>query len=74
MKGTSGQGVAETIRRAIAASGESRYAICQRAGIEQAAMSRFMRGGGLRIETLELIAEALGLEIVVRGKSRTKGG
>jgi len=41
-----------------------------RAGVEQAAMSRFVHGWGLRVESLELIAEALGLEIVVRPRKR----
>ncbi len=61
--------VADQIREAIEASGLSRYEIWQKSGVDQAALHRFMvKGVRLRIESLEAVADVLGLEIVVRKK------
>ncbi len=57
--------VADEIRRALVASGRSRYEVSQKSGVDQAALSRFVAGGGLRIDSLEALAAALGLEIKV---------
>ena len=55
----------DQIRAAIDDSGMSRYVICKACGIDQAAMSRFMRGQvGLTLAHLEAIGELLGLRIV----------
>ena len=56
---------------AVEASGVSQYHIAQATGIEQSTLSRFMAGtGGMTVETLDKLAEYLGLEIVVKGKAK----
>ena len=65
--------VLEAMRRAVAASGLSRYAISKATGIDQAQLSRLMSGEkGLSLERLEKLADFLGMEIIVRPK-RQKG-
>jgi transcriptional regulator with XRE-family HTH domain len=60
----------DQIRAAVDASGISRYRICQEIGLNQGAMSRFMSGkGGLSMDTLDRLADLLGLEIVARPKA-----
>ena len=67
----------DQIRRAIMESGMSRYAIHKMTGLDQAALSRFVNGQmGLRLESLDLLADALGLEVVARrrkAQSKRKG-
>ncbi len=67
-----------TMRKAIEASGQTRYRISQETGIAESVLSRFMSGEtALTVETVERLAEYLGLEIVVRLKRRRgtrKGG
>ena len=66
--------VLEQVRKAIAASGKSRYRIWQETGISQAQLSMLMDGTrGLSIEALERLADCLGLDIVIRRKGRRKG-
>ncbi len=63
--------VIQTIREAIESSGESRYSISDRSGVSQAQLSRFVRGeAGMSVDNLERLADALGLEIIVRPKRR----
>ena len=60
--------LSDQIRRAVDASGVSRYRICKAAGIDQATMSRFMAGRvGLLMPTLDALADVLGLDLVARG-------
>jgi len=66
MKNTST--VTERIRSAMLQGDKTRYAIAKETGLAEAALCRFAAGGGLRIESLELLARALGLEIVVRAR------
>jgi hypothetical protein len=63
----------DQIRKAIEASGKSRYWIARASGVDQATLCRFMAGSGLRVESLEAVALALGLEIVVVEREK-KGG
>jgi len=59
------------IRRAVNASGLSRYRICIITQIDQGAMSRFMAGkAGLTLEHLEALADLLRLDVVARGPGR----
>ena len=63
----------DQIRKAIDDSGTSRYAIWKETGIDQGALSHFMAGNrGLSMDSLDLIAEMLKLDIVrrKRGKGR----
>jgi transcriptional regulator with XRE-family HTH domain len=56
----------EQIRNAIRNAGVSRYAIAKQANISESALSRFMSGEqSMSLATLDGIAEALGLEVIV---------
>lgn len=64
----------EQVRRGILAAekaGTSRYQLCKQAKVSQAVVSRFMGGTrGLGIEVVERLAEALGMEVVLRAKTK----
>jgi transcriptional regulator with XRE-family HTH domain len=61
----------DQIRAAIDASGMSRNAVCKATGIDPGSMSRFMSGRvGLSLETLDRLAELLGLRVVAGPKKR----
>ncbi len=63
--------VSDQLRNAIDDSGLSRYAICQACGIDKGTMSRFMsRQVGLSLETIDQLADFLGLELVKRPKRK----
>ena len=63
--------LSDQIRQAIDASGVSRYAICKQIGLDQALLSRFMQGrSGLSVQTLDALADVLGLDLVARGPVR----
>jgi hypothetical protein len=62
------------IRQAIETCGKSRYRISKDTGILQSQLSQLMDGTkGLSIETLELLADYLGFEVVTRPKRHKKG-
>ena len=64
----------DAIRKVIAKSDKTRYRLWQETGISQAQLCEFLHGRrGMSIENLETLAEALGLEIVVRPAKRKKG-
>ena len=66
--------ILDAICEAIEASDKTRYRIAKDIGISQAHLSRLMSGErGLSIDTLERLADYLGLEIVIRPKRRRKG-
>jgi transcriptional regulator with XRE-family HTH domain len=59
--------LSEQIRRAVDASGLSRYRICKTLGVAESTLSRFMSGqGGLSMEYLDALADLLKLDIVTR--------
>jgi hypothetical protein len=61
----------ETIRRALVSSHKSRYLVGKESGVSPAALCRFVQGKGLKVESLERVAESLGLEIIaVKRKGR----
>lgn len=63
--------LSDQIRRAVDASGMSRYAICKAVGINQAALSRFMSGKvGLQLSTLDALADMLKLELIPLQKKK----
>ena len=67
--------MSDQIRKAIDASGMSRYAICKAIGLSQSTMSRFMQGhGGLSVEMLDRIGELLALKIVTEEKAHERKG
>ena len=60
----------DQIKQAIESSGQSRYAISQATGIDQAVLSRLMNGkGAMGFDTLDRLTDFLGLEIIVRPKT-----
>jgi hypothetical protein len=59
------------LRRSIRESGKSRYAISCETGIDQATLSRFLRGGGLSLDTVDKLMNVLGLEVRPRRKARS---
>ena len=71
LRGKRSKKVSDQIRNAIETSGVSRYKIAQHTGIDNATLSRFMGGtGGMTVETLDKLAEYLGLRIVFDGKPK----
>lgn len=68
--GTKRSKLSDQIRRAIDASGLSRYRICKEIGLDEAVLSRFMQDkSGLSVKNLDAVASLLGLNIVA-GKRR----
>lgn len=66
--------LSDQLRNAIENSGKSRYLICKETGIGEATMSRFMHGtGGLSVDSLDRIADCLGLNITAKKPCRKKG-
>lgn len=63
----------DELRRAIESSGETRYAVAKRAGLPQSALSRLVSSGrGMTIDGIERVADALGMELVLRPKRGVK--
>lgn len=63
--------ILQQIRKAIEASDKTRYRLSKETGIAQSQLSRLMSGqAGLSYENLEKLADALGLEIIIRPAKR----
>lgn len=67
--------LSDELRQAIERSGVSRYSIWQQTGIDQGSLSKFMDGErGLGMESIDKLADLLGLHIVAQPEShRPKG-
>lgn len=64
----------QAIAAAVKASSETPGAIAKGAGVARSQLSRLLSGErGLNSETIEKLAEYLGLEIVIRVKRARKG-
>ncbi|HYT91309.1 MAG TPA: helix-turn-helix domain-containing protein [Gemmataceae bacterium] len=64
--------LSDQVRRAIDASGLSRYRICKMLHLAEATMSRFMNGqGGLSMAHLDALADLLNLNLIT-GKQTSK--
>jgi transcriptional regulator with XRE-family HTH domain len=64
----------DQLRKAIDASGKSRYQIAKETGLDEATLSRFIHGkGGLSMEGLDAIGKSLGLRIVTDKPHKAKG-
>jgi transcriptional regulator with XRE-family HTH domain len=62
--GTRRTKLSDQVRRAVDASGLSRYRISKELGVAESTMSRFMSGqGGLSLANLDALADLLGLDI-----------
>ncbi len=67
--------LSDEIRRAVDASGLSRYRISKTLGIAESTMSRFMSGqGGLSMEYLDVMADLLDLHVAVGKQGRKRKG
>jgi transcriptional regulator with XRE-family HTH domain len=65
----------DEIREAIKSSDKTRYRLSKQTEIPQSQLSRFMTGEkGLSFDAMERLAEALGLEIIIRPKRRQPKG
>jgi hypothetical protein len=67
--------LSDELRQAVERSGLSRYSIWQQTGIDQGSLSKFMDGErGLGMESIDKLADLLGLHIVAKPEPRrTKG-
>lgn len=63
----------QALRTAIESSNKSRYQIAKESGVNLSHLQRAMNGEtGLSIASVERLAEVLGLEIIIRPKSRKR--
>lgn len=66
-------GLMDTIRKAIETSGHTRYRIAKETGIAASQLSRLVNSKAeFSVESIEKLADFLGLEIVVRPKQHRK--
>ena len=66
--------VLDQLRERIEKGDVSRYRIAKETGVDKGALSRFVHGQtGLNFTTAEILADYLGLEIIIRPKRRRKG-
>jgi DNA transposition AAA+ family ATPase len=67
--------LSDELRQAIERSGVSRYSIWQQTGIDQGSLSKFMDGErGLGMESIDKLADLLGLHIVAKPEPRRPKG
>lgn len=62
--------VMQKLAEAIANSGLSRYEIWQQTGIDQSVLHRIVNGGSCSVQTLEVLCEYLGLELVQKKRRK----
>lgn len=58
--------LSETLRNEIKTCGISRYRISKETGIDPAALCRFLQGGSLKIETVDILVDYFKIELVKR--------
>jgi len=61
--------LSDILRKEIKTCPESCYRISKNTGVDKAVLSRFMRGGSLKIETVEILLAYFKIDLVKR-----KGG
>ncbi len=62
------------IRAAVRASDETPYAISKGAKVARSQLSRLLSGeSGMTVDTIERLADYLGLKITIEPKTKTKG-
>lgn len=65
----------DQIRQAVEDCEKSRYQIAKETGVDKAALSRFVHGErGLSVENLDLVAECIGLRVVLQDKPKNRKG
>ncbi len=61
----------QQLRKAIKASGRTRYALSKETGIHQSSLSRFIVSGrGLKLANVDRLCAALGLHLSEKGGKR----
>jgi hypothetical protein len=63
----------DVLRLAVRRSEETRYRIAQATGIKESTLSRFVRGGGLNLASVDLLTKYFGLELVASSERMRKG-
>lgn len=65
--------IRDEIRKAIRDSDTTRYRLSKETGVSESHLSRFMsEERGVSLENIESLADALGLEIIIRSKKGRK--
>lgn len=63
----------DAIRRAVEASGKTRYRIAKESGVSAGQLSRLVNGErGMTVETIERLADYLGLQITIEPKGKAR--
>lgn len=63
----------DAIRRAVETSGKTRYRIAKESGVSAGQLSRLVNGErGMTVDTIERLADYLGLRITIEPKTPTK--
>ena len=66
--------ISDELRKAIKASGQTRYRIAQDTGISEPTLCRFMKGYGINTDTADILAKYLGLKLTSTSRAiRQKG-
>lgn len=65
--------IRETIRYALKKDGRSATAISRKAGMSGTVLNNMINGNYMSLKALILIAEELGLEIVIQEKEKSRG-
>ena len=60
--------IMESLVNAINESGKSRYRIAKDTGIDNTVLFRIVNGGSCNVQTLDVLCEYLGLELVSKEK------
>ena len=65
----------DAIRLAVEASGKTRYRIAKDSGVSAGQLSRLVNGErGMTVDTIEQLADYLGLRITLEPKTKTRKG
>ncbi len=64
--------IMEQIRKHIETCGKSRYQISKDTGIDKAALCRIMQGGSCKAETIDILLQYFGLELVPKKRKKVK--
>jgi hypothetical protein len=70
---TSDMKATDVVRQAITRAGVSRYVISQRTGVPDSTLCRFMQGRPIVSDTIDVLVEALGLELRPKARRARKG-
>jgi hypothetical protein len=65
--------VSDTLRRALARCGQSRYAVSRATGIPESVLSRFIHGQPLRGANFDRLCAYLGLVLTAKAGKTRKG-